>query len=212
MKKVLEFSLIILFVITIQAASLQSKNKMVAENANEICPVLTGQQIPDVLVTNLDDTDKNLRELVSAKPTVLIFYRGGWCPYCNSHLSELIDVEDDLTKLGYQILAVSMDKPSKLKETLDKTEINYTLLSDADAEAVKAFGLAFRVEDELNKKYLKMGIDLEASSGESHQILPVPAAFILDTDGKIHYSYVNPDYKTRINAEVLLKAAETASR
>ncbi|MDZ7765050.1 MAG: peroxiredoxin-like family protein [Melioribacteraceae bacterium] len=212
MKKVLEFSLIILFVITIQAAGSQLKNKMVAENANEICPVLTGQQIPDVLVTNLDDTDKNLRELVSAKPTVLIFYRGGWCPYCNSHLSELIDVEDDLTKLGYQILAVSMDKPSKLKETLDKTEINYTLLSDADAEAVKAFGLAFRVEDELNEKYLKMGIDLEASSGESHQILPVPAAFILDTDGKIHYSYVNPDYKTRINAEVLLKAAETAIR
>lgn len=181
-----------------------------AKSATEICPILNGQQIPDVTVTTLDDTQKNLRELVSEKPTVLIFYRGGWCPYCNAHLSELFDIEITLEKMGYQILAISMDKPSKLNETLDKTKINYTLLSDSDAEAVKAFGIAFRVDDSTNEKYLQMGIDLAGSSGETHQILPVPAAYVVDTDGVIHYSYVNPDYKTRIDSEVLIKAAETA--
>ena len=145
---------------------------------------------------------------VSKKPTILVFYRGGWCPYCSSHLSDLYSIEKELLDLGYQIAAVSIDKPEKLKETLDKTKINYTLLSDSDAEASKAFGLAFKVADEYNNKLKDYGISLEEASGRDHHILPVPAAFVINKKGVIKYSYVNPDHTIRVDPQVLLKAAK----
>ena len=36
-----------------------------------------------------DGTPFDLGAAFSEKPTVLIFYRGGWCPFCNRELGEL---------------------------------------------------------------------------------------------------------------------------
>ena len=40
-----------------------------------------------------------------------------------------------------------------------------------------------------------------------HGVLPVPAVFVVGTDGVVRYQYVNPDHHTRLDAEVLLAAA-----
>ena len=56
---------------------------------------------------------------ILAKKTVLVVYRGGWCPYCNSQLSDLQDIENQILQLGYQIIAVSPDAPSFIKQTED---------------------------------------------------------------------------------------------
>jgi peroxiredoxin len=74
--------------------------------------------------------------------------------------------------------------------------------------AAKALGIAFRVDDETYKMYTKFGVDLEAESGRQHHLLPVPSVFILGTDGIIDFAYVNPDYKVRIEPELLLAAAK----
>jgi hypothetical protein len=73
--------------------------------------------------------------------------------------------------------------------------------------AAKAFGLAFRVDDELYERYKGFNIDLENASGETHHLLPVPAVLIIGKDGRIRFQYVNPDYKIRLDAQVLLAAA-----
>lgn len=179
-----------------------------ARQASEVSPILTGTQIPEVAVRNIEGERVQLRQMVSNKPTVLVFYRGGWCPYCNRHMADLQEVEQAITELGYQILAISADRPEKLKESAGEHKLEYTLLSDSPMEASKAFGLAFKVDEATVERYLQNGIDLEADSGYDHHLLPVPAVYILDTDGTIQFQYVNPDYRLRIKSQVLLAAAE----
>lgn len=179
-----------------------------AEEATDVKPVLTGTTIPNATVKTVDGKSVNIKDLISKKPTVLIFYRGGWCPYCNAHLAELQKAEQRLVDIGYQILAVSPDRPKKLKESINKHDLEYTLLSDSPMNLSKAFGLAYKVDEKTVTRYKENGMDLEESSGYDHHLLPVPAVYLVNPDGLITFQYVNPDYKTRINADVLKTAAE----
>lgn len=179
-----------------------------AEDAKDINPILTGTDIPDPPLRTTDADTVRLMELVSQQPTVLIFYRGGWCPYCNKHMAQLQQAEEKLVEMGYQILAISPDRPKKLKQSITKHDLEYTLLSDSPMKATSAFGLAFKVSQQTLKRYDEIGIDLEASSGYDHHLLPVPAVYLVDTNGMIHFRYINPDYETRINSNLLLTAAE----
>ena len=185
---------------------------VLAQAQTNSTPLKVGDAVPDVKLRTEDDEPVSLRTLVSAKPTVLMFYRGGWCPFCNRHLQSLAGIEDNLNKAGAQLLAISMDQPAKLKATPDREKLHYRLLSDSDAVAAKAFGIAFKVDDALVKKYKESyKIDLEAASGNDHHILPHPAVFIVDTSGKIRFAHVNPDYKARLEPKKLLEAVHEVS-
>lgn len=179
-----------------------------AENPEQVTPALTGTTIPVANVKTVDGKTISIKDVVSQKPTVLIFYRGSWCPYCNKHLAELQKAEQQLVDMGYQILAVSPDRPRFLKNSIAKHDLDYTLLSDSPMNLTKAFGLAFKVDDSTVERYKQNGIDLEKNSGYDHHLLPVPAVYLINPDGLITFQYVNPDYKTRIKSEVLLSAAK----
>jgi peroxiredoxin len=179
-----------------------------ADDAADVKPILTGTHIPNAMVQTVEGENISIKKLVRKKPTVLIFYRGSWCPYCNRHLAELQQAEQQLVEMGYQILAVSPDQPQYLKRSINKHELNYTLLSDSPMELTKAFGLAFKVDDKTVQRYKENGIDLEKNSGYDHHLLPAPAVFLINPDGLITFQYVNPNYKTRIKSEVLLSAAK----
>jgi peroxiredoxin len=175
-----------------------------------IQPLMIGTQIPDLTLKTAAGESLDLRAAAKEQPLVLIFYRGGWCPYCNAHLGQLQEIDPQLRELGYRIVAISPDRQGKMAESLDKIEMSYTLLSDSSMEAAKAFGIAFEVDAETLKKLDSYNIDIEEASGEKHHMLPVPAVFIVGTDGIIDFSYANPDYKIRLSPEVLLAAAKTA--
>lgn len=179
-------------------------------SASAVRPLMIGAAMPDPAVRRLDGEPARLRAILGGKPAVVVFYRGGWCPYCNAHLRELKDAQAGLDELGYRTVAISPDRPEELAKTLGKHALPYTLLSDSKMEAARSFGLAFRVDDETVKKYLGYGIDLEKSSGEKHHWLPVPGLFLADAKGVITFVYANPDYKTRLRAPALLAAAKAA--
>jgi len=159
---------------------------------------LVGEQAPDAQVTNLKGETVSLQSILSEKPTVLIFYRGGWCPYCNAHLAELNEVEDQVIQLGYQIVAISPDDAEHLSESVDKHSLKYQLFSDKQLRTAKEFGIVFQVPERLTKR-----ID-EWSGGENKDGLPVPSVFIFNTDGEILFEYINPNYKVRISGDLLL--------
>ncbi|MFA6954456.1 MAG: peroxiredoxin-like family protein [Thermoanaerobaculia bacterium] len=182
----------------------------VPERAEEVCPILIGQKVPALVLRDEAGKPYDLAAAIARKPTILIFYRGGWCPYCNMHLAQLQKAEKSLVGLGYQILAVSPDRPEKLAAPKDKNGLQYVLLSDSEMIAARALGLAFRVDGETIATYRGHGVDLEADSGQKHHLLPVPAAFVLGRDGTVKFSYVNPDYKTRISGDLLIAAAKAA--
>lgn len=193
-----------------QKKSDQSPEKAIPLSADSVKPLQTGEKIPEVSLATAENVSFDLNEYVKDQPVVLIFYRGGWCPYCNIHLRELQKADPELRKMGFEILAVSPDNPAKLQKSIEKHEPGYTILSDTLADAASAFGVAFQVDDSTLKKYKNYGIDLEEASGESHHLLPVPSVFIIGKDGIIHYVYYNVDYKNRLKADELISQAKKA--
>jgi peroxiredoxin len=142
------------------------------------------------------------------QPTIVIFYRGGWCPYCNMQLSDLRLVEPRLREQGFEIVFLSTDRPEILYTSLKATDIHYTLLSDSHLEAAKAFHVAYHLDDATISKQKHYGVDLEKTTGTTLHELPVPSVFIIDTSGTIRYVYSNPDYTIRLGADALLAAAQ----
>ncbi|MFC1701481.1 peroxiredoxin-like family protein [Pseudomonadota bacterium] len=177
-------------------------------SAEEVQPLLVGMKAPDFTVLDVENGAVRFVSGEQEKPVVLSFYRGGWCPYCNLHLSELRLAEEQLKAMGFDIWFISIDKPELLLASLDDPDIGYTVYSDSALNATRAFGLAFRVDDELNERYLSYDIDLERASGENHHVLPAPATYIIGRDGIINFAYINPDYKVRLHPNVLLAAAQ----
>jgi peroxiredoxin len=170
-----------------------------------------GDALPDAMVRDEQGREVSLHDLVDGKPTVLVFYRGGWCPFCTKHLKELAGIVKPLDAAGVQLLAISMDRPEKIAATPGRDALPYRLLSDSDAAAAKAFGIAFTVDDATVKKYKGFGIDLDDASGRDHHMLPHPAVFVCDAAGTLRLVEANPDYKVRVPADTILKAALDAA-
>lgn len=177
----------------------------IPQKPEDISPLLIGETIPDRSLKSIDNQLVSLKSEVAKKPTVLVFYRGGWCPFCDRQLSELRTLEPDLAKMGYQLIAISTDSPENLKHTLDKNQLTYTLLSDADVSVAKAFGLAFTAPAAYSATLEK------GSNGQNtEKLLPVPAVFLLNQEGVIKFEYINPNFKERISAKLLKAAAEAS--
>lgn len=183
-----------------------------AASPEQVRPVLLASKMPDVAMTTLAGKPTTLKAIAAGKPVILVFYRGGWCPFCNLQLGDLRLIQKQTDALGYQMIGVSPDSPAELNRTLDKQQLKYTLLSDSKANAMRAFGIGYRLDAATIEKYKGYGIDLEKSSGEKHHALPVPSVFIADADGIIQFSYVNPDYKARVPSSVVLAAAQAIAK
>ena len=81
-------------------------------------------------------------------------------------------------------------------------------LSDMALEATRAFGLGYYVDDDMVEIIKgQLGAEVVTLEGESKVVLPVPAAYIIDTTGLVKFAYVNPNFQQRINPQLLFQAA-----
>ena len=117
-----------------------------------------------------------------------------------------------MKNLGVQLLAISPDKPAKVRETIGKHKMSFILLSDSDMVAARSFRVAYKLDDQTLAEFKKYNIDVEDASGQRHHLLPVPAVFLVATNGLIQFEYVNPDYKVRLDPELLVAAAKIIFR
>lgn len=185
----------------------------VAPTAEEAKPIQAGARVPDVKVTNLDGKTVSLRAEVAKKPTILVFYRGGWCPFCNIHLGKLQTITADLDKLGYQILAISPNQPSELKKTVEKNKLSYQLMSDSSTAAMQGFGVAWKMPDDLVQMYKdNYKLDVETYDGTPAHVLPIPSVFVLSKKGVVKYVYSNADYKVRLEPDKVLEVAKANAK
>ncbi|MGJ8678850.1 peroxiredoxin-like family protein [Paraglaciecola sp.] len=181
----------------------------IADSVQNVTPLLNGQVAPKSKLLTVDGDPVSLKALTMSKPSVLIFYRGGWCPYCNRQLAGLKDIEQKLDELGYQILAISPETPAQLQEQKLQTKFSVKLYSDAELEVISGFGIGYYIADEKREMYKsKWDINLTSDKTSGSAVLPAPAVFILDKNGVVKFNYVNPDTKTRISPELLYQAAK----
>lgn len=181
----------------------------IAATAEAVHPIMNGQTVPNTTIYDYKNKAYKFHDVLKNKPTVLIFYRGGWCPYCNAQLSGLKAIEDKVIEMGYQIIALSPDSPERLNGQAFKSDLKVQVFSDKNFEATQAFGLAYFLKAKLADKYRnKLGTEFIDLDGTSKVALPVPAVYIMDTKGLVHFQYVNPNYAVRLEADLLFQATK----
>jgi peroxiredoxin len=195
--KMKTISKVIFFILLIQNSFAQ-----IAEKPEDISPILIGEKIPQATLYNSKNEAFQLNSIID-KPTVLIFYRGGWCPYCNVHLSELVKIEPDIIKMGYQIIAISPDDFQNLDGTSEKIKMNYRLFSDKNADFIKAIGIGFKAPESA-KSYIS-----KTTKGLTTEVLPVPTVLIVDKNGEVLMEYISPNIKKRISGKMLLSVLQS---
>ena len=204
----------ILTLLTLLTLSLNVVAKPIAETQDLVSPLLPGQSIPSTMTNTIKNEKIDLAKLIHGKPTVLFFYRGGWCPFCNVQMGQLQEIEGDLKNLGFQLIGISTDSPTDLQKSINKKELSYQLLSDYNSNVSQAFGLAFYASQKVTDRYLaKMNLQnplQKNAAGDLRLVLPAPAVYVVDAKGLVQFQYVNPNYKTRLAPELLLHAAKLA--
>lgn len=179
----------------------------IPEKAEYISPLLIGETLPKITLQDADGKVIELSSILKSKPTVLVFYRGGWCPYCNMQLSGLVKIEKEILDLGYQIVAISPEDYQNIKNTEEKDSIKYSLYSDIDGKFIQNIGIAFQTPT-----MMKGYIATKGQKGKTSDLIPVPTVMVVDKKGKILFEYINPNYKERISSEMLLAVLKTLTK
>jgi peroxiredoxin len=143
-------------------------------------------------------------------PLVVLFYRGGWCPYCNLELRAWQQRLPELKQRGASLLAISPQTPDNSLSTAQKNELAFPVLSDSALAASDAFGVTFTLPPELVELYGRVGNELPLINGNGQWALPLPATYVIDRDGRIVYAHVEADYRERAEPEAVLRAVDAA--
>ncbi len=174
-----------------------------------------GDRAPDFALPDAMGRTVRLRDLLADGPVVLAFYRGAWCPYCNTQLRDYQRALAQFEAAGAQLVAVSPQSPDSSMSMADRNDLAYPVLSDRSGDLSSAYGLLFRVDDETRARYQAVGIDLERYAGaepgtDVAWALPVPATYVIDRGGTIRAAFVEADYTQRASPRQILAALREA--
>ncbi|MDY7395466.1 peroxiredoxin-like family protein [Aureibaculum sp. 2210JD6-5] len=160
------------------------------------------------LITGVDqfDNEINSTDILKDNKIILIFYRGNWCPYCKKHLKTLEENLDALTEKGYAVVVVTPEKVEKTKETAESLGSTFSILHDVDNTIMNNYKVAFEVNEKNVPKYFSATQKrLAEYNEENNNVLPVPATYIIDEEGKIEFVHYDPNYSKRFDVTELLK-------
>ncbi|WP_324023466.1 peroxiredoxin-like family protein [Maribacter sp. BPC-D8] len=171
-----------------------------------------GQKAPDFKLPNPEGELIALDNLLEKGTVVVTFYRGDWCPYCNLQLRALQARLGEIHELGATLVAISPQVPDGSLTKSEINEMDFIVLSDQDAKVASEFGVAWEVpEFLLDHMRVDRNLDLAAINNGNGSVLPIPATFILSSDGVVQWSYVNVDYRTRSEPEEIIAALKELS-
>ncbi len=167
-----------------------------------------GQKVPDIHARDLDGKDVSLSALYTKGPILLAFYRGGWCPFCNSENHTLATAYPEYQRRGVTPVTVSVDTPDAESKTRTTYAIPFPVLSDSDATMIEAFHVVNKVDDATLAKMKGFGVDLERFSGKPHHEIAVPSLFLIDRMGIVRWAHSDPDFKVRPSTAQILAAID----
>lgn len=163
-----------------------------------------GDRAPDITLPDGLGRPVRLADLWRQGPLVVIFYRGGWCPYCNLELRAWQQHLPSLATHGARLVAVSPQSPDNSLSTAKKNQLAYSVLSDSSLQAAHGFGIAFQMPQPLIDLYTRAGNDLPGLNGNGQWVLPLPATYVIGRDGRIAYAHIEADYRDRAEPEDVL--------
>lgn len=150
-----------------------------------------------------------LKELRKKGNVVVVFYRGNWCPYCSRYIKKLQDSLEYIKAKGAELVVITPEAAEGIDSTISESGATFPVLHDKNMELAKGYKVAFRVDDKTLGRYRNADIDLLKINEQTKEAyLPVPAVYIVNTDGAITFRFFDENYKKRVSVKGILDALD----
>jgi peroxiredoxin len=173
------------------------------ENAPKV-----GEVMPSFFLPDENGCLVSLDAMLTRGPVAMTFHRGHWCPYCRVSINALARAHREVAASGGQIVAIMPDRQKYSAELKITGELPFPILTDMDNGYALSLNLAIWVGAEM-QKMMTGRQDLPTFQGNSSWMLPIPATFVVGTDGRIRARFVDPDYRKRMAVEELIEAIKS---
>jgi peroxiredoxin len=171
-----------------------------------------GETMPPFMLPDGEGRMVRLDELIAEGPLVVSFNRGHWCPFCKIELSSLAGAAQEMTRLGANVVSIMPDRQSFIGPLAGKLRGKISFLSDIDNAYALSLGLAMWVGEPARILMSGIGWHLDAFQGNDAWLLPLPATFVVGTDGVILARFVDADFRERMEIADILEALHSNSR
>ena len=170
-----------------------------------------GDTAPDFTLPDSQGNSVSLSKLLQKGPVVLTFYRGGWCPYCNLTVRAFQKALPEIQAKGATFVAISPELPDYINKTKEDAKLTFPVLSDLGLKVASQYGIKFVLDPELQAIYNQFGLDVNGHNGDKSFQLPLPATYVIHTDGEVKYAFVNVDYSQRAEPAKAIAAIDYIS-
>lgn len=161
---------------------------------------------PEIKAKDQNGNDVVLKDLRKKGNVVVVFYRGNWCPYCSRFLKKLQDSLDFIRAKGAQLIVITPESGAGIDSSAAKSGAQFPIISDKDMKISNGYKVAFKVDEKTLGRYKMSGIDLLKNNNQiKNAYLPVPAVYIVNTEGTITFRFFEEDYKKRLTIKDLLQ-------
>jgi peroxiredoxin len=179
--------------------------RLVAGSAGDRAPK-TGDVLPPFMLPDDEGRLVGLGDFGSAKAIVISLNRGHWCTYCRVELESMRGIDDEIRRRGGAMLAITPDRQRYLRKLKEDLDLGFPLLSDMDNAYAMSLGLVVWCGDEVRALYESIDWHLGAFQGNDGWMVPIPATYVVAPDGRIKASFVEPDFRQRIEPAAILDA------
>ena len=159
-----------------------------------------------------DETGRviSLDRLLSKGPVAVTFHRGHWCPYCRLNTKALAQAQTEIEGEGCQIVAIMPDRQQFAEKFKSESKARFPILTDMDNGYALSLNLVIWIGAEMERMISAAGRDIPSYQGNRSWMLPIPATFVVGTDGKVKARFVDPDYRKRMAIEHMIEALRNA--
>jgi len=171
-----------------------------------------GERAPDFTLPDANGRPVSLADRLTAGPVVVSFYRGAWCPICNTELTALQQALPRIKEHGASLAAITPEPPDASQAFVQKLGLGFDVLSDLDQAVIRAYRLQFSLDEDLRPFYRSFNMALDERNADGSWNLPVPATFLLDADGIVRARHVDPNYRERMAIDEILLALDALTQ
>ena len=173
-----------------------------------------GSKAPQFSLQDQQGRSVSLSELVaSGQHTILLWYRGEWCPFCAATLKAYNAQLAAFTRLNARVVAITPTLSTITAGTVATFGLGFPVLSDPGNAVAKQYGALNQLSEDLARVHEKLGfLKWEQVYGDSTHTLPHPATFVIEANtGKIALGRVETDFRKRVDPQEVLQVLSTLS-
>jgi len=169
-----------------------------------------GEPMPPFALPDTTGRIVDLDSLLAEGPTVIVFHRGHWCPFCRMSSIALGRAQAQIEEFGGRMVAILPDRQPYAGALRDFSGCRFPFLIDTDNGYAMTLNLVFWVGEAMSRLIAGIGNDVPRYQGNDSWLLPVPATFVVGQDGIVAARFLDPDYRTRFTVEALIDAVARA--